>query len=315
MPGYVPVVDDNGNAEVYDCPRGYYPVKQSDGTIKLVKKEQMLCDYKITCECGVRVSSVDKRALLRHQSTKGHLEWASRQLASMRGDLDDPEIADALGLGVNVTDVPIPVLPLPSASSLRKPKRSRSYGEAMDDIADEAMAAMADEAMAAATAVVATAAAATVTAGIQPDPPPDAGLAGQPEAQPLYPCGSSAPVKAYAVRSQAVDDASHKSGGLWSSIEVPRRVRSGAMPRLSRLAQAQASWVQPPMPPISDAFADGSYATEAPLSDEAGSSFSANTDSPQREPHPLDQLADVSNPGNCFLQVAFGSWPSDLSFS
>jgi hypothetical protein len=42
-------------------------------------KHEELYPEKVLCECGVRVSAVDRRALLRHQSTKGHLEWASRE--------------------------------------------------------------------------------------------------------------------------------------------------------------------------------------------------------------------------------------------
>ena len=103
------------------CPRGYRPVRMADGTIVLMKHQE-LCPEKVwrqfsiaglslsplakccarwvhrgtkfclppaglrlsisvqvMCECGVRVSAVDRRALMRHQSTKGHLEWASRE--------------------------------------------------------------------------------------------------------------------------------------------------------------------------------------------------------------------------------------------
>ena len=58
------------------CPRGYRPVKMPDGNVVLMKHEELYPE-KIMCECGVRVSAVDRRALVRHQSTKGHLEWAS----------------------------------------------------------------------------------------------------------------------------------------------------------------------------------------------------------------------------------------------
>lgn len=39
----------------------------------------MMHPDKVQCECGVMVSAVDPRAMLRHQSTKGHQEWASRE--------------------------------------------------------------------------------------------------------------------------------------------------------------------------------------------------------------------------------------------
>ena len=60
------------------CPRGYRPVKMPDGNVVLMKHEELYPE-KIMCECGVRVSAVDRRALVRHQSTKGHLEWASKR--------------------------------------------------------------------------------------------------------------------------------------------------------------------------------------------------------------------------------------------
>ena len=93
--GFLPVVD-KGAMEFRDCPRGYYPVKQA-GDVVLMKKEE-LDQYKIQCECGVKVSAVDRRALSRHQGTKGHLEWASREFTRMKGEFDDPELAAALGL-------------------------------------------------------------------------------------------------------------------------------------------------------------------------------------------------------------------------
>ena len=110
-----------GGKEFVSCPRGYRPVRMADGTIVLMKHQE-LCPEKVwrqfsiaglslsplakccarwvhrgtkfclppaglrlsisvqvMCECGVRVSAVDRRALMRHQSTKGHLEWASRE--------------------------------------------------------------------------------------------------------------------------------------------------------------------------------------------------------------------------------------------
>ena len=67
--------------EFRECPRGYRPVRMGDGTIVLMKHEELYPE-KVLCECGVRVSAVDRRALLRHQSTKGHLEWASREYAA-----------------------------------------------------------------------------------------------------------------------------------------------------------------------------------------------------------------------------------------
>jgi hypothetical protein len=48
---------------------------------RLMKHEDLYPE-KVQCECGVQVSAADKRALLRHQGTKGHLAWASKECAS-----------------------------------------------------------------------------------------------------------------------------------------------------------------------------------------------------------------------------------------
>ena len=58
-------------------PRGYREVLK-DGQIVIMKLEELFPE-KVECECGVRVSATDRRALIRHQSTKSHLKWASKQ--------------------------------------------------------------------------------------------------------------------------------------------------------------------------------------------------------------------------------------------
>jgi len=60
-------------------PRGYREVLR-DGKIVIMKLEELFPE-KVECECGVRVSAADRRALIRHQSTKSHLNWASKQFA------------------------------------------------------------------------------------------------------------------------------------------------------------------------------------------------------------------------------------------
>lgn len=91
--GYIPVLDDDGEIEFADCPRGYYPVKHADGQISLVKHEE-LDQPKVTCGCGVTVSAVDPRTLLRHQSTKGHLLWASREFAQFKAEFEEEVLDD-----------------------------------------------------------------------------------------------------------------------------------------------------------------------------------------------------------------------------
>lgn len=92
--------------EFMDVPRGFRPVRLPDGQVMLMKHEHLYPE-KVQCECGVNISAVEcaahlaslprsatvvnatcayacvvlccsKRALLRHQKTKGHLDWASR---------------------------------------------------------------------------------------------------------------------------------------------------------------------------------------------------------------------------------------------
>ena len=66
--------------EYVNVPRGFRPVRLPDGQIVLMKHEHLYPE-KVQCECGVQVSAADKRALLRHQKTKGHLDWASKMCA------------------------------------------------------------------------------------------------------------------------------------------------------------------------------------------------------------------------------------------
>jgi len=78
------------------CPRGYRPVRMADGQIILMKHEDLYPE-KVVCECGVRVSACDKRALIRHQSTKAHLAWASREMQNMQrtlAEFDNPPAVD-----------------------------------------------------------------------------------------------------------------------------------------------------------------------------------------------------------------------------